>query len=1226
MLSTFYKPKTQREWNTGTREHGELGLKLFAAPILFLLAITFNTNLLAQVTSGHSLFVCENNAIRSFGGNVNCNLGIGYANAFEDEPKVVIGGIDNAVSVSVGFAHSLALLDDGTVMAWGSNHQGAIGQPFPSVTEKCAPTEVLLTGCAVAISAGRYFSMALLADGTIWCWGQDNYGQLVNGTSGPTYSSTPVQAGSFGNATAISAGGYHALALLDDQTVLAWGRGNEGQIGNGSSTDQHSPQTVITSSGTLSDIEAIDAGGGHTIAIQDDGDVYTWGSNLSGQLGIGSIYPSFSSLALNSTYFSAGTAIDIAAGSGHSMVLLSNGATLASGSNGSWQFGITSPTNHQFTPISGATVSNAVDLVIPSTADHAWAIKSNGELWAWGNNHFGSVGIGSPLNKIAPPQLVNHSGSPNKCNAIPSKDNHPQPCCVAIRGDERIELEGTFNSGTALSYYSQNLAITGPITLTSGYHYLVDCDVVCLKQASITVNAGARLYIQSGSHLYACDEMWDGIDVKNGARIYFQSSSIIEDAKSAIDVEYGALYNINTAIFNRNYIHFSKYMPASGTPAHTGNYRIVKSKFLCQTTASIGSGTPVHENLLPPHQSEITAAQITALNVPKLLVGSSGSGNTFDNASFGVIANGVSRVEVLYNDFDDVSAWGTYVTNTPATTGTTIDINYNTYDRIFYPIYCYDNDTKVEAHITDNVIEFAGMGSPAPYGMRGITVQEIAQPAAGHFNQYDISDNTISNAPSGIWLQNLRSDHIGYTSTVYVGYNTITHNRQPNDPEAGAGIRLENVNQSAIVGNNITHPTGSRDWEDIAIRASSGNENAFYCDTLHHIGNELWFDGYQNSGTQVVTTIFDHTSTAFLLNWGDIGPQPQYSSTYPPHDNQWADPSWWSVGSNLYTTNVLGTNTHSTQFRVRSSPSSVYYPNANTADIGGYPVTVSVIGGSWPNGCVFVGPRFKTDGSEQETAAAELFVNVTHPAEAQSQREANQQWLGKYGLYDRLAGDEEMRTSATELENFFAEGAASNLGKLHDAVGAFSAARSGQETTAILHLQTVTPQNSVEQTLIDVLTVLYANATHLAALNDNGTAQLREIARRCPLDDGFGVYIARAALLKVDTFPRNYTNECELVQPVNSERNKLASANQDMEVRIYPNPSSGTVMVDIPLRENETATIEVFDLIGQNVFSQSWNRVGPQTIGLTELANGIYTVRLLVGNSIRHTEKLSIAK
>jgi len=651
----------------------------------------------------------------------------------------------------------------------------------------------------------------------------------------------------------------------------------------------------------------------------------------------------------------------------------------------------------------------------------------------------------------------------------------------------------------------------------------------------------------------------------------------------------------------------------------------MRSKFLCQE--SIIPFNTAHTNLLPPRQNEFTATQIVATNVNKLYLGSSGNGNKFDHAIYGAMINGVTDVEVLYNDFDDVAFLGTWVTNTPNVSGAQIDINYNTYDKSIYPIFCYDNDVTVKTHITNNTISFNGMVSPPPTGMVGITVDEITPASGSNLNFVDVSQNTIYKAPTGIFLRNLKGDNNNQKASIYIYDNTITH--QQSSSEQGAGIKLEYVVQSSVVDNNISHPTSGINWWETAIRSSSGsNGNGFYCNYLHHIGNGILFNGYQNTNTVVANNDFERNHRAFMLNWGDVGPQ---NTSYPyPHDNEWKETSYWDLANSKYTTQVIGTHTHTTSFGVRVGPTSVYYPNHNhRTDVPlGQVITANVIGNTWPYACVVDGlhANFKTDGSEQESANEMPYLNVMQPAEAQSEREANQQWIGKYGLYDRLMRDEELRISSSELESFFVTSGNDNIGRLQHAVSEFQLARDGgMEITD--NLQDVQPHNSVEQTLLDVLSLLYANAADLSSLNNEEAERLREIAVRCPLDDGFGVYMARSALLKLDTLPRNYHNDCELLQSPDEQRNKTIASEDVSEFSIYPNPSNGQFTLAYQMNEMETGEIRMFDMVGKQVFAQTVSGEAKMVnMNLSELSTGLYLISLEVNGEVRFAERLSILK
>ena len=138
-----------------------------------------------------------------------------------------------------------------------------------------------LTG-VVAISAGstRGACMAIKSDGTLWCWGANDYGQLSDGTTTDRF--TPVQVQGFTGVVAVSAGNA-ALAVKSDGTVWSWGRNNFGQLGDGTTTDRSTPAQVPGLTGIVA--VSVSCGVGHSLAVKSDGTVWAWGDNTFGQLG-----------------------------------------------------------------------------------------------------------------------------------------------------------------------------------------------------------------------------------------------------------------------------------------------------------------------------------------------------------------------------------------------------------------------------------------------------------------------------------------------------------------------------------------------------------------------------------------------------------------------------------------------------------------------------------------------------------------------------------------------------------------------------------------------------------------------------------------------------------------------------------------------------------------------------------------------------------------------------
>ena len=186
------------------------------------------------------------------------------------------------VAIAAGARHSLALLKNGTVMAWGDNEEGQLG------TGGTAPSKVPvavkgLTGVS-AISAGGEFSLGLLSTGGVKAWGENGFGQLGNVGLEETFSDIPVAVEGLSGVTAIAAGATHALALLGNGTAMAWGEDAFGELGNG--TIRNHETTPVAVSG-LSGITQISAGSKDSAALLGSGSIMTWGINQSGTLGNG---------------------------------------------------------------------------------------------------------------------------------------------------------------------------------------------------------------------------------------------------------------------------------------------------------------------------------------------------------------------------------------------------------------------------------------------------------------------------------------------------------------------------------------------------------------------------------------------------------------------------------------------------------------------------------------------------------------------------------------------------------------------------------------------------------------------------------------------------------------------------------------------------------------------------------------------------------------------------
>lgn len=303
-----------------------------------------------QISGGgsHTLALRANGTVAAWGDNSYGQLGNGTTD--ESLTPVPVSGLANVVEVDAGYEHSLALLANGTVMTWGENYYGQLGvggngsdgRPESCNGRSCSKWPVQVPGLSgvVAIAAGGIFSLALQADGTVMAWGRDRYGQLGDGVgieSGCQCVDHAVQVPGVSGAMAISAGENWGMALLGNGTVTAWGQNSDGQLGNGS-TIETPPACQCAGPGGVSGLSGpvrqIAAGGYHGVALLGNGAPQAWGYDLEGELGTGA--PSTNDCACIPTAVSVvglSGVQSIAAGEYHTLALLGDGSVRSWGYN-----------------------------------------------------------------------------------------------------------------------------------------------------------------------------------------------------------------------------------------------------------------------------------------------------------------------------------------------------------------------------------------------------------------------------------------------------------------------------------------------------------------------------------------------------------------------------------------------------------------------------------------------------------------------------------------------------------------------------------------------------------------------------------------------------------------------------------------------------------------------------------------------------------------------------
>ncbi len=270
------------------------------------------------------------------------------------------------------------------------------------------------------ITGGSLYTCAR-ADGRAYCWGDNTYGQLGDGTT--TQRKTPVAVSTLGVlsgkiVTSIAAGDTHVCAIADGW-VYCWGEGTNGRLGNGTTSNKSSP--VAVSQGDIpgsSTILHVAAGGGQTCAIASNNKTYCWGYGSSGRLGNGSTSDHSTPVAVSQGSLPSGSEVSyITAGNSHTCVIASaNSKAYCWGGGGSGRLGNGS-TSNQTIPVTvsqGVMPSGSTILQIIAANSHTCAVASNNQAYCWGNGSSGRLGNGSTSDHSTPvavSQGVRPSGS-----------------------------------------------------------------------------------------------------------------------------------------------------------------------------------------------------------------------------------------------------------------------------------------------------------------------------------------------------------------------------------------------------------------------------------------------------------------------------------------------------------------------------------------------------------------------------------------------------------------------------------------------------------------------------------------------------------------------------------------------------------------------------------------------------------------------------------------------
>ncbi|HQN77039.1 MAG TPA: hypothetical protein PLP45_01970 [Syntrophales bacterium] len=474
-------------------------------------------------------------------------------------------------AVAAGEYHTAALKADGTVWTWGCNYFGQLGDN--TTNDRCTPVQVLgpggsefLTG-VTAITAGNNHTVALKDDGTVWAWGCNDFGRLGDNTT--AYRFTPVQVAGPGgtgfltHVIAIAAGEIHTVALKDDGTVWAWGGNFDGELGDNTTLDRYTPVQVVGAGGTgfLTDVIAVAAGWYHTIILKNDGTVWVWGKNNYGQLGDNTTTDRWAPVQVVGT---GGTGF-----------------------------------------LTGVTA-------FAGGFYHTLALKDDGTVYAWGKNGDGQLGDNTTTNRLTPAQVVGAGGTGflTGVTALAAGASHT----AALKGDGSVRAWGYNDHGQLGDATTTSRSTPVQVVGAGGTGFLTDViaiatgrgHTVALKEdGSVWAWGGNDQYCQLGDNTSVDRETpvqvlgpgaegtlnlkgsstyyipywisdgtyWTGLGMKNGdtsldasvtATVYESTGTVLDTESKSIDPRGQAAFMVGSGLNKEGWVKVTSDEPLTG--------------------------------------------------------------------------------------------------------------------------------------------------------------------------------------------------------------------------------------------------------------------------------------------------------------------------------------------------------------------------------------------------------------------------------------------------------------------------------------------------------------------------------------------------------------------------------------------------------------------------------------------------------------------------------------